>query len=114
MLRSELPQAPKNELHRRRFNPCNRFRHRRLRAAPLKVDDSSAASLPMVSTVSISVGEPVYAIGNPRGLQGTFSQGVVSSLRTFASDRLLQMRAPISPGTSGGPVLDHNGAVVGV
>src|SRR5205814_3847452 len=60
------------------------------------------------------IGDAVYAIGNPIGLEGTFSQGVVSGVRAFGSDRLLQITAPISPGSSGGPVLDQTGTVVGV
>lgn len=73
-----------------------------------------APSLATAPQNSLSVGDPVYAIGNPRGLEGTFSQGIISSVREFGSDRLLQITAPLSPGSSGGPVLDRNGAVIGV
>lgn len=62
-----------------------------------------------------SVGEPVYALGNPEGMLGTFSQGVVSGYRKLnASDDWLQITAPISPGSSGGPVVNGSGEVVGV
>jgi len=60
------------------------------------------------------VGDSVYVIGNPLGLEGTFSQGIVSGIRTAGTDSLIQMTAPISPGSSGGPVLDGAGDVVGV
>jgi S1-C subfamily serine protease len=60
------------------------------------------------------VGDSVYVIGNPLGLEGTFSQGIVSGIRTTGTDSLIQMTAPISPGSSGGPVLDGAGDVVGV
>jgi hypothetical protein len=62
----------------------------------------------------LQVGEPVYAVGNPRGLEGTFSQGIVSSIRSIGDDTILQITAPISPGSSGGPVLDSNANVIGV
>ena len=60
------------------------------------------------------VGEAVYAVGNPRGLEGTFSQGIISSLRDFDGFSLLQITAPISPGSSGGPIADEKGEVIGV
>jgi len=60
------------------------------------------------------IGEEVYAIGNPRGLEGTFSAGIVSAVRQSGSDTLLQITAPISPGSSGGPVLNARSEVVGV
>ena len=53
-------------------------------------------------------------MGNPQGLEGTFSQGIVSSIREVGADKLLQITAPISPGSSGGPVLNSKGKVIGV
>ena len=52
--------------------------------------------------------------GNPQGLEGTFSQGIVSSIRVLGADKILQITAPISPGSSGGPVLNEKGQVIGV
>lgn len=77
---------------------------------------SVARSLPMSlgNSDTVEVGEPVYAVGNPQGLESTFSQGIVSSIRQIGSDKLLQITAPISPGSSGGPVLNSNGEVIGV
>ena len=77
----------------------------------------SAALTPLLSignSDSVEVGEPVYAVGNPQGLEGTFSQGIVSSIRGVSSDKLLQITAPISPGSSGGPVLNSKGEVIGI
>ena len=60
------------------------------------------------------IGQTVYAVGNPQGLEGTFSQGIVSSVRKIETGSLLQITAPISPGSSGGPILDLSGKVVGI
>ena len=53
-------------------------------------------------------------MGNPRGLEGTFSDGIISSVRPVGSDKLIQITAPLSPGSSGGPVLNRRGEVIGV
>jgi S1-C subfamily serine protease len=73
-----------------------------------------APSLPLGDSNQIAVGDEVYAIGNPRGLEGTFSQGIVSAIRRVGGDTIIQMTAPISPGSSGGPILNGNGEVVGI
>lgn len=71
---------------------------------PLKVGDSDR----------LAVGDEVFVVGNPQGLEGTFSQGIVSGLRDVSGTTLLQITAPISPGSSGGPVLNSQAEVVGV
>jgi len=60
------------------------------------------------------LGQEVFAIGNPHGLEGTLSHGLVSGRRAFDADSILQITAPISPGSSGGPVVNRRGEVVGV
>lgn len=80
----------------------------------LKVSGAGAIALTLGSSDAVQVGESVYAVGNPQGLEGTFSQGIVSSIRQVGTDKLLQITAPISPGSSGGPVLNSKGEVIGV
>lgn len=75
--------------------------------------DSAAEGLPLTGTPP-RIGEAVWVIGSPEGLTGTVSTGVVSARRTLDGATLLQVSAPISPGSSGGPVLDSTGHVVGI
>ena len=60
------------------------------------------------------VGDPVLVLGSPNGLGGTVTSGIVSAYRTLDAIDYLQFSAPISPGNSGGPVLDETGKVLGV
>ena len=62
----------------------------------------------------VQVGEPVFVIGNPLGLEHTLTTGIVSARRTYEGKKWIQMSAPISPGNSGGPVFDGKGKVIGV
>ena len=82
--------------------------------ALLSVTGGAAPALPVGDSGAVQVGDEVFAVGNPEGLEGTFSAGIVSGIRNVGGDRLLQITAPISPGSSGGPVLNTNGKVVGV
>ncbi len=62
-----------------------------------------------------AVGETVYVIGNPLGLEGTFSTGVISAKREYLEDQyLIQFTADIAPGSSGGPVFNDQGIVIGI
>ena len=80
--------------------------------------------LNIVSSSSLSVGEPVVAIGNPYGLVGSLTTGAVSALgRTitepatagaYAIANVIQTSTPINPGNSGGPLLNAAGSVVGI
>jgi len=63
----------------------------------------------------IEVGETVYTLGTPDGLEASFSAGVVSnSSRRIGDQYFIQFTAPISPGSSGGGLFDDNGKVIGV
>ncbi len=82
--------------------------------ALLSVDvDLTSRPLPLASA-AVSPGEQVFAIGNPEGLEKTISQGIISGLRKRGDRDLLQITSPISHGSSGGPILNAKGEVVGV
>ena len=80
----------------------------------LKISVPRAQVISLGDSDMVQVGSPIYAVGNPRGLEGTFSQGIISSIRKVGTDKILQLTAPISPGSSGGPVLNDKGQVIGV
>jgi hypothetical protein len=60
------------------------------------------------------IGENIYAIGNPKGLSNTISEGIVSGLRSLEGEDVIQHTAPISPGSSGGALVDSSGALLGM
>jgi hypothetical protein len=63
---------------------------------------------------TLQVGEKVYTIGSPSGLERTLGDGIVSGLRTTESMRFIQTTAPISPGSSGGGLFDRAGNLIGI
>ena len=67
-----------------------------------------------LETLYPDVGDRVWAYGSPKGLAGTMTDGIVSAGRERGGRTVLQISAPISPGSSGGPVLDARGRVLGV
>ena len=72
-------------------------------------------SLQLADDSEVKVGDEVYAIGNPYGLQGTVSKGIVSAIREYGKfDKIFQITAPISRGSSGGPVINSSGEVIAV
>ena len=91
--------------------------------AVVKTDNlpTDALPLPLGDISDIAVGQTVVAIGNPFGLGGTLTRGIVSGLgRTipaltpFSIPQAIQTDAPINPGNSGGPLLNLQGEVIGV
>jgi len=74
----------------------------------------STVPLPLGDSDTVTVGEDIVAIGNPAGFEGTVSRGIVSGIRKVEGMQWIQITAPISPGSSGGPVFNLNGRVIGV
>lgn len=81
--------------------------------AVIKIPGSGHPSL-VPAHESPVVGSRVVVIGAPRGLEFTVSEGIVSAVRMEDGREWIQMSAPISPGSSGGPVLDTEGHVIGI
>ncbi|MBA7535700.1 hypothetical protein ES705_27958 [subsurface metagenome] len=82
----------------------------------LSVDISSKYVRPLsLSTTVPEVGEKIIVYGSPLGLEKTVSDGIVSAIREVPGyGKLIQITAPISPGSSGSPVLNMNGEVIGI
>src|SRR5262249_30222209 len=71
--------------------------------------------LQLADSDTVRVGEPVVVISNPQGLEHSISNGLVSGIRTEEKlPKVLQISAPISHGSSGGPVFNQKGEVIGV
>jgi serine protease Do len=92
--------------------------HKETDLALLKIDETDLPTLPLVSQQRPHVGQLVFAIGSPEGLQNSVTMGVVSALARQPDPTkaltYLQTDAPINPGNSGGPLVDMNGSVLGI
>ena len=70
--------------------------------------------LPIADSALVQVGDEIYAIGSPQGLKNTLSNGIVSAFREINMTNEIQFTAAISPGSSGGALLNVYGEVVGI
>jgi len=82
--------------------------------ALLKVDETTAFYARLGNSDSISQGDKIVTIGNPEGLQNTISDGIVSGIREIEGMKLFQITCPISGGSSGGPLYNLDGDVIGI
>ena len=82
--------------------------------ALLKADELPAPAVSTRVSPTVAVGERVYAIGTPEGLEQTLSEGIVSGLREYQDGYVIQTSAPISPGSSGGGLFDEKGQLAGI
>ena len=80
----------------------------------LSVPGLAAPPVTLGRVADLRVGQKVYAIGSPQGLDLTLSDGMVSSLREGPDGTFVQTTAPISPGSSGGGLFDESGTLVGI
>ena len=78
-------------------------------------DDQNFIFAPLEMEQKLDIGQTVFAIGNPLGLERTLSQGVISTTqRTFDGLAYIQTDAAINPGNSGGPLFNTRGEVIGI
>jgi len=88
--------------------------------ALLQIDAPNLEPVILADSAQLSVGQKVYAIGNPFGLAGTMTRGIISAIRPIHSaegapiDDAIQTDAAINPGNSGGPLLNSRGEVIGI
>lgn len=88
--------------------------------ALLKIDAPDLVPATLASSSDLVVGQKVYAIGNPFGLSGTMTRGIISSIRSIRGSEdapiedAIQTDAAINPGNSGGPLLNSRGEVIGI
>ncbi|HVT28927.1 MAG TPA: trypsin-like peptidase domain-containing protein [Lacipirellulaceae bacterium] len=91
--------------------------------AVLKIDapPSELYPIPLGTSDSLHVGQRVYTLGNPFGLEGTLTTGIISNLNRTLPSRsgremksIIQTDAAMNPGNSGGPLLDTNGRMIGM
>jgi S1-C subfamily serine protease len=88
--------------------------------ALLQIDAPGLQAVTLADSSELAVGEKVYAIGNPFGLSGTMTRGIISSIRSIRTadnspiEDAIQTDAAINPGNSGGPLLNSRGEVIGI
>jgi S1-C subfamily serine protease len=88
--------------------------------AVIQIDAPNLSPVTLGDSSKIQVGQKVFAIGNPFGLSGTMTRGIVSSIRSVRGpsgdsiDEAIQTDAAINPGNSGGPLLNSRGEVIGI
>jgi S1-C subfamily serine protease len=88
--------------------------------ALLQITAPDLQPVTLADSGELSVGQKVYAIGNPFGLAGTMTRGIISSIRSVRNgdgapiENAIQTDAAINPGNSGGPLLNSRGEVIGI
>jgi len=88
--------------------------------ALLQIDAPNLQPAVLASSRDLQVGQQVYAIGNPFGLSGTMTSGIISAIRSVRGpedapiENAIQTDAAINPGNSGGPLLNSHGEVIGI
>jgi S1-C subfamily serine protease len=88
--------------------------------ALLQINAPNLVPAVLASSRDLEVGQQVYAIGNPFGLSGTMTAGIISAIRSVRGpegapiENAIQTDAAINPGNSGGPLLDSRGEVIGI
>jgi len=82
--------------------------------AIVKIAGFDLPALDLGNSDTLSVGEAVLVVGNPRGLEGTVTAGILSAVRDSDGFKVLQTDAAVNPGNSGGPLVNSKGHAIGV
>jgi S1-C subfamily serine protease len=88
--------------------------------ALLQINAPNVQPATLANSQGLTVGQRVYAIGNPFGLQGTMTRGIISAIRSIRGPQnnpiedAIQTDAAVNPGNSGGPLLNSRGEVIGI
>jgi hypothetical protein len=82
--------------------------------AVLKIDAQSLPFLSIGDSERLVKGQSVVVLGNPAGFERSISEGIISAIRSKDNMKIIQMTAPVSMGSSGGPVINEFGEVVGI
>jgi len=82
--------------------------------AVLKISSDDYDALSFADSDKVKVGQKVIAVGNPRGLDFTVTEGIISAKREVKGLNYIQTDVPINPGNSGGPLVDLEGNLVGI
>ncbi|KAF0142137.1 MAG: TPR repeat-containing protein [Stygiobacter sp.] len=82
----------------------------------LKIDAKKFPSVKVGDSKNLNIGQRVYAIGSPMGLENSISEGIISGLRSVdeLQRNFIQITASISPGSSGGAVVNNKGELIGI
>jgi len=88
--------------------------HPRRDIAVLKIQAIGLPTVTLGDSERSEQGDWCVAIGNPKGLEHTVSDGLISAIRIIEGTKMFQISAPISPGSSGGPLYNSRGEVIGI
>lgn len=80
----------------------------------LLIKNDSLSAIETSDSLDVKIGQKVYAIGSPLGYENSISEGIVSGYRKFDTINLIQITASISPGSSGGAVVNSKGQLIGI
>ena len=80
----------------------------------LKTDSTHFNTINFSDYCNLEIGDKVYALGSPEGLENSISQGIISGFRVSSNQNYIQITAPISKGSSGGAVINAEGELIGI
>ncbi len=114
IIRGALSFYVKNIGSNKRFEACKVKSYSEKWDIALIEVDKKIRPLPSLKDGKQKIGDKVVVIGNPRGLEGSVSAGIISGIRGMGGFEVYQITASVSPGSSGGPVLNMSGYIIGI